>query len=234
MRWLLFVVLAVNLFGQDTVINKEKDQFTGYTWEIPRKDELLQTGFHVYFGIKDSTLDPLRAKVYYHGSDWIFFETMTVLVNGKSFNFTFDKFQRNEDVQYGVYETYDFPVKLFPTFEEMLVEICQTDTVKVRLSGEKQHDFVLTKKQISVIKKYYEEYGKLSTVYISSEKKESAKSDPTSPSVGSMVVIFLIAFLVLIGGTIYIVIQNAKKRKMERAILEHRYNQTMREKKENP
>lgn len=225
-RVILFAVLSfiTVLHSQDTVLNTKTDEFTKLTWYIPAKNEILPNGFYLYFSQNEKTkITPLIMSINYHGSDWIFFEKMSVIAGGKNFNFEFNRYERKDDVRSGVYESYDVPVDLYPGMTDLLNTIMTTDTVKVRFQGDKSNDFTLSLAQIKTIRKYYQAYLQMAKQYGTEFEAQQAKDSVTSVSVESYIVIFLIAFVVLIGGSIYIAVNNAKKRKMEMALLRRRY-----------
>lgn len=225
MKRVIFITLLLTtsfLYSQDTVLNKKIDEFTKTTWYTPAKEEIVPNGFYLYFSINEmNKLNPLMISINYHGNDWIFFEKMIVITGGKNYEFEFSKYKRSDDATgRGVYENLDDAVELYRGMVEMLNAILVNDTVKVSLRGKGKNDFVLPVAQVKLIRKYFEAYNKLAKQYGTEIERQEAL-DPVSP--GKLIGIFLFAFVILIGGTIYIVVQNAKKRKMEMALLRRRY-----------
>lgn len=220
MKWIVIVLLSANLFAQDPSIRINKDQFTGITWMDPYAYSPTYPGFYLYFGQDASnSIIPLRIVIHYYGRNWIFFNEMSVIANGKTFNFAFNRYDRKDKVSNGVYEIYDYAVSDLPYCAEMLSEIDSAKEVQVRLSGDYRKDFALTYGQISIIKKYLKEYIRLAGVLPTQDKKSTPinLTNPESSSdIGVYAVFAIIVFAILLGVTL-----DRRRRDKEKKLLKH-------------
>lgn len=213
-----FLITSLAVYSQNPTIRSEKDTFTGITWNKPYDYWPAFSGFYLYFG-QDASNNPteLRIKIHFYGSDWIFFEEMSVLVNGKTFNFTFSRSHRNDDVNNGVYEAYDYAVSELPKCAEMLAEFDSAKQVQVRLSGKFKEDFALTYNQISLIQKYLTAYIKLGGDFTMQTQKPEVTvlNDPGKDSSGAVFGFIVVGAIVLLIG---VGIPKWRKAKQQKAL----------------
>lgn len=105
--------------------------------------------------IVDSSSPFLRIEFTYYGSDWIFFESATIINSeGSSVNFRFKSYDKESDVLYSgrVKEYIDVVLtdnKAIPMSN--LIKYNRGE-IKVRLSGKRNADYVLNESQIRGLK----------------------------------------------------------------------------------
>lgn len=126
-----------------------------------RYDEFKQQSFYrhkaffkespieVYIGYKSEKY--YRIKFIYEGSDWIFFESATIVnADGESLRFSFQSFDKITNVMSNgfVFESIDEP--LSEDRVKKLLKIIEGNSryVKVRLSGMYYKDYTLNEKHI--------------------------------------------------------------------------------------
>ncbi len=121
-------------------IIEEYDEFKKVTFiknlEIDNKIPL-----DMYIG-KDEENKWLRIRFRYKGSDWIFFDTITIInSNGSSISWKINSWDKNEEIlDYGnVYESID--ISLSDSKKEELKSLLKGNQIKIRLSGKKYNDY---------------------------------------------------------------------------------------------
>lgn len=105
-----------------------------------------------YFGVEGKKRLPLRMKLFYEGSSWVFAERMTFLVDGRRFVQSIPHQAWNRDtVSSGVWERADVAVStLNPGLQRAL---CAAKSVKVRFEGDHEvHDQVLEDWQVEALR----------------------------------------------------------------------------------
>lgn len=88
---------------------KKTDTFEGVDWYYDRATYSTYAGnkFFLYIGKQDSGQPWLRLQMMYAGSDWIFWETLTVSVDGEKFSFNPGYSEVERDNYTTVWEWYD-------------------------------------------------------------------------------------------------------------------------------
>jgi len=90
---------------------KKTDTFEGIDWYYDRATYSSYAGnkFFLYIGKRGSGKPWLRLQMMYAGSDWIFWETLTVSVDGEKFSFNPGYYEVERDNYTTVWEWYDTP-----------------------------------------------------------------------------------------------------------------------------
>ena len=126
----------------------EYDKFKDVTFVTSKKANGLNIRFYPYIGISGNNVS-LRIVNIYQGKDWIFFNSVQMLANGKSY--TYNTPNPTREVNNGVYESTDILVD--PQLLRMLENITLSDEkVEYRLSGEYSKDYILSAKEIEIVK----------------------------------------------------------------------------------
>jgi tetratricopeptide (TPR) repeat protein len=127
---------------------KKTDTFEGVDWYYDRATYSTYAGnkFFLYIGKQDSGQPWLRLQMMYSGSDWIFWETLTVSVDGEKFSFNpgYYEVERNNDSR--VWEWYD--VSPDSGDISMIEKIITSQNTTLRFEGETyRSDMVLSSAQ---------------------------------------------------------------------------------------
>lgn len=145
-------------------LNKEKDEFEGITWykTTSLKNSNIRNKVHVYVGESEMNVWT-RIYVCYSGDDWIFFDRVIFLVDGKPIELHFDQFNHKstEVVSGGVYEWVDVPGI---DYDILLSKIIMADNVKIKLSGKYSNSWTLSKSEIANIKDAVKGYYYLKSI----------------------------------------------------------------------
>jgi hypothetical protein len=115
----------------------------------------------IYIGEGNDTY--LRIKFKYIGSDWIFFESATIINSeGSKVKFSFNSYDREDDVlsNGSVLEYIDESLSDKKAKEILNLINTNNEIIKLRLSGKYYKDYVLNESQINglkeILKKYFE------------------------------------------------------------------------------
>lgn len=127
---------------------KKTDTFEGIDWYYDRATYSTYAGnkFFLYIGKQGSGQPWLRLQMMYSGSDWIFWETLTVSVDGEKFSFNpgYYEVERNNDSR--VWEWYD--VSPDSGDISMIEKIITSQNTTLRFEGETyRSDMVLSSAQ---------------------------------------------------------------------------------------
>lgn len=108
--------------------------------------------FSIYIGKSDLSVW-LRLKMSYEGDDWIFFERAYLSYGGNTHEIKFDKYKDSKtDNGYGgrVWEWVD--VRVDDATLKFLVQMAQSNDVKMRMVGKYAHTRKLTKQEIQGVR----------------------------------------------------------------------------------
>ena len=152
----ILIILLVMLTGCG-IIPTSRSIPTGYSPISNSKEEMIYKSYDEFkeIYIVDSSSPFLRIEFTYYGSDWIFFESATIINSeGSSVNFRFKSYDKESDVLYSgrVKEYIDVVLtdnKAIPMFN--LIKYNRGE-IKVRLSGKRNADYVLNESQIRGLK----------------------------------------------------------------------------------
>lgn len=127
---------------------KKTDTFEGIDWYYDRATYSSYAGnkFFLYVGKQKSGQPWLRLQMMYSGSDWIFWENLTVSVDGEKFEFNpgYYEVERNNDTR--VWEWYD--VLADSGDISMIEKIIKSQNTTLRFAGETyRSDLVLSSAQ---------------------------------------------------------------------------------------
>lgn len=99
---------------------------------------------------EDEGINDLRMVVNYYGQDWVFWDEITFLVDGKRFEFDYSILETHRDANGGtVSEYFDVSIQDEKNFLDR-IESCVS--IKYRLSGSKWYERELTRKEIDDLK----------------------------------------------------------------------------------
>ena len=140
-------------------LKSNEDKFEQTTWYYNSlfTHNNFSNNVSLYIGKKGNKIWPC-ARISYTGSDWIFFDEITFLINGQTFTFAFDKYKdRDTEVSGGrVAEWVNMGIEYYSFI--MLAGIEETDDVKIRMSGKYAHDRALTKTEKKALKEVADGY----------------------------------------------------------------------------
>jgi hypothetical protein len=127
---------------------KKTDTFEGIDWYYDRATYSSYAGnkFFLYVGKQKSGKPWLRLQMMYSGSDWIFWENLTVSVDGEKFEYNpgYYEVERNNDTR--VWEWYD--VLADSGDISMIEKIIKSQNTTLRFAGETyRSDLVLSSAQ---------------------------------------------------------------------------------------
>lgn len=128
------------------------DTFEGVDWYYDRATYSRFAGdkFMLYIGKQGSSKPWLRLQMMYYGSDWVFWDTLTVSVDGEKFYFNpgYIDVKRNNDSR--VWEWYD----IVPDASDlkMIRKIIDSNNTTLRFQGEFYADRVLSTAQKRALK----------------------------------------------------------------------------------
>jgi hypothetical protein len=141
---------------------KKTDTFEGIDWYYDRATYSSYAGnkFFLYIGKQGSGEPWLRLQMMYAGSDWIFWETLTVSVDGEKFSFNPGYSEVERDNYTTVWEWYDTP----PDSSDiaMIEKIITSKNTTLRFQGETyRSDKVLSSSQKRAFKNVLTAYKAL-------------------------------------------------------------------------
>jgi len=133
--------------------NMKYDEFQDVTFVL--KDHDIEENFVMMYVVSKSTSDDrgvndIRMVINYFGDDWIFWDKVTFLVDGKRFEFDYSMEETYRDAFGGdVSEYYDVLVN---GEEDFLKEISNCVSFKYRLSGKQWYERELKKAEVDDLK----------------------------------------------------------------------------------
>lgn len=130
------------------------DKFKGIAFIHHKKES---GKFYPYLSVKNGVLN-MRVVAYYSGKDWVFYDKIIFLADGKNIQFDFADTDRHVGSGY-VSETADEWVS--PDMLAKLREIANAKAVEMRFSGKRVDDGKLNKYEMQVLKEIIELYDKL-------------------------------------------------------------------------
>ena len=148
---------AISVLSKEDLKNfrVEEDKFRNITFLTPK---IYGTTKSAYLGIKEDVLK-FHLVMEYNGSGWIFWNKAIFLYNGKTFEFTDENVKRDVSSGANVSERSDYVADT--DMITALREMVNTEKVDVRFSGEKVHDFEMSKQTKKSIALALELYDKL-------------------------------------------------------------------------
>lgn len=133
------------------------DKFKKITFITGKKALAWNFRFYPYISIKEG-LVRLRLHNEYSGKDWIFFDTVKFIVDGKDYEYSAGT--TDTQVSSGVYETSD--VVADDNIKTILENIANSSSkVEYRLTGKYYKDLVLTEKEKELVKRTLQLYQEL-------------------------------------------------------------------------
>lgn len=130
-------------------MKKDRDEVKSITWYRDRSSKKLGNFVQLYFGMSDAgVFTPLRLHMEFYGSDWIFFDSVTVKADDATFTLSGLRPERDNDGGY-VWEWVDEPVD--KKMMLMLEAIQKAKKVVVRFEGKYYKDLTLPAEQRTAI-----------------------------------------------------------------------------------
>jgi len=131
-------------------LESEIDDMLGITW-YRDPSEFDAVGF--YFGMKRGQLLPLRIKIQYRGSDWLFTRSLLFKVDGKLFPLLppWNAWERDNSGS-TIWETLDLPT---PASSALVRALADAKSVKVRFIGKHIDDYELPDKEVAALRRVY-------------------------------------------------------------------------------
>ncbi|MCM1291522.1 MAG: hypothetical protein NC201_04735 [Prevotella sp.] len=143
---------------------EEKDEFKGITWVMPkaRPQYTSANGICTYFSLNsEGKPENLRFLIQYYADDWLFIDSYTFLIDGKTYAFSNPDVERDNDSM--IWEWSDTGVAQNREVAKILYAIKNAKEVKIRFNGRQYHkDKVLSEKDIKAIQQpieYFEALG---------------------------------------------------------------------------
>ncbi len=114
------------------------DEIEGVTWYSDKSSPKFANAnsFHIYFGKKKGESPWLRLKVQYSADDWLFIRAFTLVVDGRKFEKSPAKFERDHDGE--IWEWYD--EGLSSSDLEMIKAIITSKKSTIRFAGDKYYN----------------------------------------------------------------------------------------------
>jgi hypothetical protein len=159
----MLLLLALIAAAPDPLASmaQTRDELQGVTWFHDRAQARahLSDGLSCSFARFSSGYGPLRLTISHAGKRSIDPETATLLIDGSRFVLTETRrglrgcSWRREAAPSGVAETCDVPIS--SEHPDLLAALLAARTVKVRLQGDRTHDFAVPKSQLDAIRRVH-------------------------------------------------------------------------------
>lgn len=130
------------------------DKFKGIAFIHHKKES---GNFYPYLSLKNGFLN-MRLVASYDGKDWVFFDKIVLLANGKTYEINYNTTDTSVGSGY-VYEIGD--IRVNEDMLNILKEFSVSDLVEIRFSGKRIYDKKLNKYEMQVLKETLELYDKL-------------------------------------------------------------------------
>ena len=141
------------------------DKVEGITWyHSPNEPYYADSRSYVlpYIGKKDSSVW-LRLRFHYTGNSWIFFDNLTIVVDGQKYYKTFSYYDVNRDNDTEVWEWVDIAPSTADI--QMLENIADSQETIVRFQGDNYHyDLTIKSSDKAAIKDVLAAYNALNTI----------------------------------------------------------------------
>lgn len=143
---------------------EERDKMEKISFYSASKPVYSRSGIDAYVSLPDNTLPLLRMKPIYFGDNWIFYESIKIMVDDV---IVYERaFKRSDIVRDNsagsVWETADFVAK--ESELGVLKAIANSKSATIRFSGtERRHDHEVTSKERKNIRRILDAYEKLSS-----------------------------------------------------------------------
>ena len=135
----------------------ETSEYNDYN-TIYGKNSSRYEGYEIYISMRKDGSVYLVGSIRYKGDNWVFWDSVTFLIDGEATNIIPDSKPERDNSRYGVYETYSF----FPkSSNKILNDIAGAKSVKMRFEGKRYDEIVLYKSQIKEVKEVLELYNEL-------------------------------------------------------------------------
>lgn len=129
----------------------QNDEFKGVKFIQPKSAPKYTNynGFYVYFGIQNSSVNPLRLRMQYRSDDWLFIKGCTFLIDGQTYELMTGNFERDNDSE--IWEWYD--EELNQSSALIVEKLLSCKSAKVRYQGSQYYDDrVITASQLKAIR----------------------------------------------------------------------------------
>ena len=138
------------------------DEFKNIDWvypkSFPKYDNI--TGVYTYFAEKDSVPTNFRLRIQYGANDWLFIQKYIFLIDGKTYEFSCPKMERDND--HRIWEWSDTGVDSDIQALAILSALVNAKEAKVRFEGRQYHqDYTLKPAEIKAITETFQYYTAL-------------------------------------------------------------------------
>lgn len=156
-------------------LDLERDKVEKISFYSAKGNDRLKSRLEAYISLPDGALPLLRMKPIYFGDNWIFYESIKVMVDDSViYERAFNRSDIVRDNSAGsVWETADFVAK--ESEIGVLRAIANSKAATIRFSGsERRHDHEVTAKERRDIKKILDAYEQLSNDLVRKVEKTAA------------------------------------------------------------
>lgn len=140
------------------LFDQEKDEFSNEnrTWFKPKSAPkyVNRNGIYFYFFTENGVPGNFRFTVQHKADDWLFFEKIQFLIDGKSFDYIPNKTEKDND-EGGIWEWFDEKVTL--TDIDLIRALSHANSAKMKLVGSKYYETkTISKKELATMKQTLE------------------------------------------------------------------------------
>jgi len=165
-------------------LSLERDKIEKVSFYSAKSRTYLASRVEPYISLSDNMLPLLRMKATYFGDDWVFYDSIKIMVDDQVI---YERGFRHSDVARNnssgsVWETADYPANE----DELraLAAIAKSKSATIRFSGDKRRrDHEITKKERQQIKQVLEAYAQLAEQLTSKSTKGRDDAAPHSSSI---------------------------------------------------
>ena len=118
----------------------EEDEFKGVKWISPKSKPQYRdkTGIYSYFALRDSVPENMRLVIQYGANDWLFVESYTFLIDGKTYEFSNPHIERDNNTR--IWEWSDTGVLQDGDLAVIYALLLGAKEAKIRFNGRQYHD----------------------------------------------------------------------------------------------
>lgn len=145
----------------------KRDEFDpqGRTWYKPKSAPKYtnRNGIYLYFAEKEGKVEPLRFRIQYHSSEWLFFKKVQFSIDRTAYEYV-PMSTETDNGSGKIWEWFD--ERLTGSDRNLIYALADADTAKMKFIGHQYYDIrTISKKQIEDIKKTLELYTAMGGTY---------------------------------------------------------------------
>ncbi|MBQ8655519.1 MAG: hypothetical protein IJ527_00410 [Prevotella sp.] len=146
----------------------KKDEFDpkGLTWYTPKSAPTYtsQNGIYLYFNITEGKPGPLRFRIQYYASDWLFFKKVQFAIDEKAYEYIPAKTETDNGHGGMIWEWFD--EALTSSDRDLIYALSTAKSAKMKFIGRQYHNIkVIDNKQIEDINRALELYKAMGGIY---------------------------------------------------------------------